>query len=83
MAGVKSSSQKHLAKLPPQKSATDTSNWDNRNVAAPTVDKVTKKRIVRDTVFIKNKTDPIGLVALTEKQLEKLEAQKRAKKSSH
>jgi predicted DNA binding protein len=79
MKEVNSPSQRHLVKLPPQKSATDTSNWDNRNVAAPTVDKLTKKRIVRDTVFIKNKTDPIGLIALTEKQLEKLEAQKRTK----
>lgn len=83
MKEVKSSSQKPVVKLPPQKSATDTSNWDNRNVAAPTLDKVTRKHIVRDTVFIKNKVDPIGLVALTEKQAEKLEAQERAKKSSN
>lgn len=55
MEGVKTSSQKRLIKLPPQQSATDTSNWDNRNVAAPTLDKITKKRIVRDTVFIKAK----------------------------
>ena len=79
MKEVKSSSQKRPVKLPPQQSATDTSNWDDRNVAAPTFDKITKKRIVRDTVFIENKLDQI---ALTPKQAEKLIAQNRTKKTS-
>ncbi len=80
MKEVKSSSQKRLVKLPPQQSATDTSNWDNRNVAAPTLDKITKKRIVRDTVFIRNKLESPPLI--TAEQAQKLEAQERAKKSS-
>lgn len=81
MEGVKTSSQKRLIKLPPQQSATDTSNWDNRNVAAPTLDKITKKRIVRDTVFIKAKSN-LDKMLLTPKHVEKLEAQKRPKKAS-
>lgn len=79
MKEVKTTSKKRLAKLPPQLSATDTSNWDDRNVAAPTVDKITKKRVVRDTVFIQNKLDP---VALSARQLEKLDKQNHAKKTT-
>lgn len=80
MKEVKPASQKRSIKLPPQRSATDTSNWDNRNVAAPTLDKITKKRIVRDTVFIKSKSD-LDKILLTPKQAAKLEAQKRADKT--
>ncbi|MEO5499482.1 MAG: hypothetical protein ABIR46_03210 [Candidatus Saccharimonadales bacterium] len=79
MKEVKTSSQKSSIKLPPQKSANDTSNWDNRNVSAPTLDKITKKRVVRDIEFIENKPKPIGL---TLAQVKKLEAQKRTKKTS-
>ncbi len=39
-----------------------------------------KKRIVRDTVFIRTKYEPVP-GALTPKQVEKLEAQERAKKT--
>jgi hypothetical protein len=81
MKEVKSSSQKRRIKLPPQTSATDTSNCDNRNVAAPTVDKVTKKRIVRDTVFIRNEIEP-DLRPMTLAQIQRLEAKERAKKNS-
>lgn len=72
-------SKKRLVKLPPQESANDTSNWENRNVSAVSVNLVAKKRIVRDVEFIK----PEGkLQALTLDQIKKLEARERAKKTS-
>ena len=79
MKEVISSSQKRPVKLPSQKSATDTYNWEKRNVSAPTLDKVTSKRVVRDIEFIENKMESPGL---TLAQIEKLEAQNRIKKSS-
>lgn len=80
MKEVKTSSQKRPVKLPPQQSATDTSNWESRNVSAPTLDKITRKRVVREVEFIRPKEiDTSNLLTL--KQLEKLEAQERAKKS--
>lgn len=79
MKEVKSSSQKRSVKLPPQQSATDTSNWEKRNVSAPSIDKITNKRVVRDIEFIENKMESPGL---TLAQVQKLEAQKRTKKTS-
>jgi hypothetical protein len=70
---------KRSVKLPPQKSADDTSNWEDRNVSAPHIDVTRKKRTVRELEFIQNKSEP---VKLTPKQFEKLEAQNRIKKYS-
>jgi|ADGO01.1.fsa_nt_gi hypothetical protein len=72
-------SKKRLVKLPPQKSANDTSNWENRNITATTVNKVTGNRIVREVEFIENKMKSPGL---TLAQIKKLEARNRTKKSS-
>ena len=80
MKEVKSLSQKRPVKLPPQQSATDTSNWDNRNVSAPTISKITKKRTVRELQFILNKDDKLRNMVIEDP--EKLEAQDRAKKTS-
>lgn len=80
MKEVKSSFQKRPVKLPPQQSETDTSNWEGRNVSAPTISKITKKRTVRELEFIQTEVDTSNL--LTPAQAKKLEAQERAKKSS-
>lgn len=55
MKEVKSPSKKLAFKLPPQKSATDTSNWEKRNVSAPVISNLTKKRTVRELEFMGNK----------------------------
>jgi len=70
--------KKHLVELPPQKSANDTSNWENRNVSAVSVNLVAKKRIVRDIEFI----EPKSAQGLTLEQIQRLQAQDRAKKTS-
>jgi hypothetical protein len=81
MKGAKSSSQKRKVELPPQQSASDTSNWDGRNVSAPTVDKVTKQRVVRETVFVKGENQSKeGKAARL--LLPKLSGQNRTKKPS-
>lgn len=80
MKEVKSPSQKRAVKLPPQQSATDTSNWEKRNVSAPIISKITKKRTVRELEFMGNKQDNSGMITLA--QAKKLEAQNRNKKSS-
>jgi hypothetical protein len=55
--------KKRLEKLPPQKSAEDTSNWENRNIAAPTI------KAPRQFELHREKHDDN---ALTEHQLSKL-----------
>lgn len=50
--------KQRLKKLPPQKSATDTSNWENRNVSAVTFDYETKKRKVRAVDFMMAEQGP-------------------------
>ncbi len=40
--------------LPPQKSATDTSNWENRNFSAPTI------AIDREFEFVADEPEPIA-----------------------
>lgn len=82
MSEVKSEKpKKRLVKLPPQASANDTSNWEGRNVSAVSVDLVAKKRVVRDVEFIRPKIDPQPKT-LTLEQIQRLQAQERAKKSS-
>lgn len=44
--------KQRLKKLPPQKSATDTSNWENRDVSAVTFDSETQKKKVREVDFM-------------------------------
>jgi len=80
MKEVKQSAIKRPVKLPPQQSATDTSNWEDRNVSAPTISKVTKKRTVRELEFIKSGIDNSNLLTLA--QIEKMEKQKLTKKTS-
>jgi hypothetical protein len=48
--------------LPPQKSAADTSNWDNRNVSAPIVDIDKRRQSTRSLKFMKNKIQPNDIV---------------------
>lgn len=62
LKGVK----KRLEALPPQESATDTSNWENRNVSAPVIDVENKKRTVRKLDFIQSKE--IELITLEQMQ---------------
>ena len=71
--------KKRLKDLPKQKSATDTSNWENRADTAPYVDKKTKKRKDRQVDYIKGEdiTDKL----ITMEQAEKI-LQERAKKAS-
>lgn len=80
MKEVKSQPKRRPAELPPQQSATDTSNWENRNVSAPSLDKITNKRIVRDIEFIRPKEEKPQ--SLTLAQIQRLQAQDRAKKTS-
>lgn len=47
--------------LPPQKSAFDTSNWENRNVDAVTFDTGMKERTVRMVDFMKAEQIPLGI----------------------
>ena len=61
--------KQRLKQLPPQKSATDTSNWENRNVSAVTFDYETKKRKVRQVDFLKAKQEPFGLTLDQVKQV--------------
>ena len=72
-------SQKRLVKLPPQESANDTSNWENRNVSAPTLDKITSKRVVREIEFIRNDDSSEDIIW---KSAKVLPAQKHPKKNS-
>lgn len=44
--------KQRLKKLPTQKSATDTTNWENRSVSAVTFDSETQKKKVREVDFI-------------------------------
>jgi len=71
--------KKPLAELPPQQSAADTSNWENRNVSAVSVNLAIKKRVVRDVEFIRPDKEPQGL---TSAQIQKLQAQERTKETS-
>lgn len=47
------STKQSSVKLPPQKSATDTSNWENRHFSAPTID------TEREFEFIMDEIEPI------------------------
>jgi hypothetical protein len=69
---------KTIAELPPQQSAADTSNWENRNVSAISVNLAIKKRVVRDIEFIEPKKND----GLTLTQIQRLQAKDRAKKTS-
>ena len=71
--------KKRMVELPPQKSAADTSNWENRDISAVMVNLALKKRIVRDLEFVKPKDDK--LQALTLEQIQRLHAKEQAKKS--
>ena len=71
LKGVK----KRLKTLPPQESATDTSNWENRNVSAPVIDTENKKRTIRQMDFILS--EEIELLSL--KQLQKIEKDRKQK----
>jgi len=44
-------SKQNPVKLPPQVSATDTSNWENRNISSLTIDTDHKKRKERKFMF--------------------------------
>lgn len=72
--------KKRIKELPPQKSPTDTSNWENRKVPAPVTDPNTRKRSERELEFIMAKTDNSNLLTLA--QLEKKEKQKHTKNTS-
>ena len=61
--------KQRLKQLPPQKSATDTSNWENRSVSAVTFDYEAKKRKVRQVDFLKAKQEPVGLTLDQVKQV--------------
>jgi len=71
LKGVK----KRLKALPPQESATDTSNWENRNVSAPVIDTKNKKRKIRQLDFILSKE--IELITL--EQMQKIEKKHKKK----
>ena len=70
--------KKRLGKLPPQESATDTSNWEKRSIAVTVVDVKKKKTILRNFDFLRTKED---LDSLTLAQIRKIE-EKRSKKAS-
>lgn len=81
MKEVNSPTRKPLAELPPQKSASDTSNWEHRHVSAPTIDKKTKRPTKRDVSFNRIKHDkPDGSMTLVE--LQALEQQNRTKSNA-
>jgi hypothetical protein len=71
--------KKRLKDLPDQKSATDTSNWENRTDTAPHIDKVTKKRKDRQLDYILE--TPMKEKLITREQAEKI-LQERTKKTS-
>lgn len=71
--------KKRLKKLPPQESATDTSNWEERGISIPVIDVKTKKTTVREFEFLRNKDSDLD--SLTLKQIEKIE-RKRNEESS-
>lgn len=71
--------KKRLTELPPQESAADTSNWENRDISAVTVNLALKKRIVRDLEFIEPTSDK--LQSLTLEQIQRLQAKEQSKKS--
>lgn len=62
--------KQRLKKLPPQKSATDTTNWENRSVSAVTFDSETQRKKVREVDFMKDKG--IEGLALTWDQVEQV-----------
>ncbi len=61
--------KKFHTELPPQESAFDTSNWENRNVGAVTFDTGMKERTVRMVDFMLAETLPLGI---TREQAEKI-----------
>lgn len=78
MKEVNSPARKRPVELPPQQSASDTSNWEHRNVSAPTIDKKTKRPTKRDVSFNRIKHGkPDGTMTLEE--LQALEQQNRTK----
>lgn len=79
MKEVKSQPRKLTIKLPTQKSATDTSNWEKRNVSAPVISNLTKKRTVRELEFIGNKNRS-QVIVIDDKQSTK--KQKHSKKNT-
>lgn len=70
---------KRLKDLPEQKSATDTSNWENRADTAPFIDKKTKKRKDRQVDYIM--AEDISGKVITREQADAI-LKKRAKKAS-
>jgi len=62
LKGVK----QRLKKLPPQKSASDTSNWESRNISAPTL------KITREFELDRVKDDDNDDSSLSAAQLHKL-----------
>jgi len=70
--------KKRLEKLPPQISAEDTSNWENRNISAPSI------KAPRRFHMIRSKSNGDDGSSLTADQLDKLiEANKNAKKTAN
>lgn len=72
--------KKRLKTLPPQKSATDTSNWESRTDTAPHIDKVTKKRKDRNIDYILSAAP--NAEDLIARELPDTKKQKRTKKAS-
>jgi len=62
--------KQRLKKLPPQKSAIDTTNWENRSVSAVTFDSETQKKKVREVDFMM--AEPLGPVGLTLAQVKQV-----------
>lgn len=53
--------KKRIASLPPQSSASDTTNWEGRNVSAPIIDLDKKIESRRNLDFLMAKQVPFGL----------------------
>jgi len=70
--------KKRIEKLPPQESANDTSNWEQRGISVPVMDVKKKKTILRNFEFMRIKDD---LDSLTLAQIKNIE-EKRVKKVS-
>jgi hypothetical protein len=56
--------KKRLKKLPPQQSAADTSNWEQRGISVPVMDVKKKKTIVRELEFMRIKADDSDTLTL-------------------
>ena len=60
--------KKRIKKLPPQESANDTSNWEERSISVPVVDIEKKKTVIRQFDLMRAGEAKLDMVTLAQVQ---------------